>query len=206
MRTRAFTTREAIIGIAILLVVMACTYPYVAKASARAKDGRCQERLHALAIALTMYRADHDASPLRISPAAASGPWGDWYLLANYLPAPKVVRCPDPSWSRRKPFDHYVLRAIPSTEDDLLAISMPGGIVGYCRNHTDPLRVRSVPKDADLFHGRYPVVREDGSAASFQGSRIEVWGFDGKEWHDKPKAGMKLAWRFPGEPWPPKSE
>lgn len=61
---RAFTLVECMVVIAIILVVAGITFPVIARAKQGASKSRCVSNLRQIAVAVNIYAADCDGSPM----------------------------------------------------------------------------------------------------------------------------------------------
>lgn len=227
MVRRAFSLVELLVVVAILAVLAALRFPVFARSKERAKITDCQSRLRQVALGLQMYRSDHEGQAWLEYLDSSGGyttagryrfPWNNWLPLEPYLKDGRMVWCPLPGRDPTTAYELYHLRQVLApglrkagdrTTRHVLEPE-PGRVVVFCANHTTGEIERKLPLLAagnDLFKGRYPFAREDGSAGLAQSSQIESWYLlPNLTWQrETPGAGVysTQVWRFPGEPWPP---
>ena len=224
MPRRGFTLIELLVVVGILVLLAALLFPILGRAKSHANVSKCQSQLRQVALAMQMYRSDHDgAAWLEYSDQTGgyttagrySFPWNNWKALASYLKDGKLVWCPVPHSHEIYVRDLYKVRSwTPAGMDTTGSLRTrytfepePGRVVAYCPSHTSDDLDRRPPDDTGhsmMWKGDYVVTREDGGTKIVPSSALKVsylWA-DG-QWHDSPEKYSFQAWVFPGEPWPP---
>jgi len=96
LRERGFTLIEMLVVIGIIAVLAAIIIPVYSRAQERARQADCTAHLHAIGIALRMYRQEHHAYPSAYNPVNPTHPGGLAELYqSGYLSNFKALRCPD---------------------------------------------------------------------------------------------------------------
>lgn len=223
MKRRAFTLVELLAVIAILVVLAALLFPVFARSKERAKLTACQGRLRQFALALNLYRNDHDTLGYLWAHGDHTGnryPFNNFAGMASYLGSGDTVWCPEPnsdpaeisarnfyskkSWLEILPNDPQHTRVYHSFAPE------PGQVLTFCGNHASNEPDPRPFEGSHLRKGKYPFIREDLSAGIAENSQMELWycGADGCI-HELTKPGVAngvSTLRFPGEPWQPTLE
>ncbi len=88
MRRRGVTVLEALVGVAIMIVIAAICYPAVRAITGRAQQTNCAEKLHTLGNGFALYATDHDG----YLPAATTAEWA--YRDVKDIPAGELAASP----------------------------------------------------------------------------------------------------------------
>ena len=216
---RALGLVELLVVVAILGVLAAVLFPVFARSRERAKLTSCASRLRQLAVALNLYRVDHDGRGY-IYTLRDDGmnhlryPFNTYEGMSAYLGDGSVLWCPEPNAAPECCISNsYHYRASPRRREDLPGIRIyypahpvPGTVVAYCANHVKWSEYDPRYSHAELKIGTYPFVREDTSFGIVPNAALTVSYYEGAQWYEG--YGAKRSWslRFPGEPWPPEPE
>jgi prepilin-type N-terminal cleavage/methylation domain-containing protein len=101
MRRRAFTLIELLVVIAIIGIMSSAIYPVLMAANERARLTVCRSRLAELGLALQLYTADWEASPLDLADLHSLGyVTDDGVLQCAYAHAPFAYDHPGPEAAR----------------------------------------------------------------------------------------------------------
>ncbi|HIE52621.1 MAG TPA: type II secretion system protein [Armatimonadetes bacterium] len=104
LRRSGFTLIELLVVIGIIAVLAAIVLPVFSSAQERARQGTCLSNLHALAVAIKIYRQDHRAYPPPTLPTTLTigsnqvtlnGLSLALRLYPDYVTSLKAMRCPD---------------------------------------------------------------------------------------------------------------
>ena len=194
----AFTVLELLITLAIIAVLTALILPMFAAARRSAKLTSCSSNLHQVALALRMYQSDYGALPsystLRnVHPEV---------LLAAYSRNRPIFHCPA-AWDRITG-GRYDFQVLPINGTPVLNAA---GVIASCDQHLD-----NDGTTVQFGSGTWVVVHGDASAARIAAEKVERWVLTGGAWYregtqpNQLQPGDWVAYRFPGEPWPPQYE
>lgn len=214
MKRHGFTLIELLVVLAIVGLLAALLFPTFLKAQTRARLTMCASNLHQIALALKMYENDWDTKPplypLRGSVETLQSVWT---ATLPYTKAPQIFHCPEEWGGATKILGYsYNLIGIYRLGDRFAKprVSEAGSVVAYCTEHTKHTATLYEADSRGVFIGNYLVSREDGSAQTIAGTKIERWTLRDGYWRIRPpgsgRAGDFLALRFPDEPWPPTFE
>lgn len=212
---RAFSLVELLCVVAILAILAALLFPVFARGKERAKLTNCASRLHHLAFALNLYRADHDDRGFqwtynRASTVPFQYPYNAFGPMRSYLGDGKVLWCPLPSRTSNGRIDSAYHYRTWSTDSVAAGSSIvrhrpfrpvAGSVLVWCSNHT-----QEDLSNATAQRGSVPYAREDTSLGIAKAGAIQVVHYSSAGWFDTAAAGRTPIYRFPGEPWPPVPE
>ncbi len=95
-RSRGFTLIELLVAIAIIVILVAISFPVFNRVRAKARQSQCASNMRQVAMAVMMYTDDHDeALPYsRHSAHWLHQPHGQWYVtIEPYVRNREVYRC-----------------------------------------------------------------------------------------------------------------
>lgn len=214
VRRRAWGLVELLVVVGILAVLAALLFPAFARSKERAKLTSCGSRLRQFAVALNLYRADHDGLGFRWvydadHPVAFHFPYNSFEPMKAYLGDGRVLWCPLPSRTSGGVEGAYLYRTW-STESTRAGSRQvrhrpfaptPGSVLAFCSNHT-----QEDLANATAQRGSMPFVREDASLSVADAKAVRVMYYSARGWFDASAPGRTPIYRFPGEPWPPTPE
>ena len=225
MRRRALSLVELLTVVGILALLAALLLPAFARSRERAKLEGCAARLRQMAVALNLYRGDHDGLGFRYVSDAKDGvlklPYLEYEPMKAYLGDGRVLRCPEPEGPMGQPYRYrtWDLSFLtsrgggPSEDNGTASVAiiegpvphrafkpLPGTVVAFCTNHVNDRR-----DGRDVFEGEYPFVREDTSLGIANDKALRLGYYSAKGWFEKMPTDdepWRRILRFPGEPWP----
>jgi type II secretory pathway pseudopilin PulG len=206
---------EMMVVLVLLSIIALILYPVLMAARPVSAENKCSHRLKQVALAMELYRADHDGKGI-IGVAEIKEyqyPWNHFYGLVPYLKDGNLVWCVIPSEPSLNVSSHYQTRfflklGVPSTRRS--AAPDPTHVAVYCKNHA---RGEIVPDASTnwakerMREGDYLFVREDFSRDTTPTSMLETWFYRNGQWSQTISSdGVQAFMKFPGENWPPVSE
>lgn len=202
----------------ILAILAAILFPVFARGKERSKLTTCGTRLRQFAVALNLYRNDHEGLGYRwavdIDHYRYTYPYNQFEPMKAYLGDGLGLWClepnPDTVTARNaysyRTWNTQVLTDTIRTTAHRPFKPVPGSVLAFCGNHTEGEFDPRYAAHRDLRVGSYPFVREDTSFGIARSEEIRVAYYSEKGWFEEPKWPRLAILRFPKEPWPPEPE
>jgi type II secretory pathway pseudopilin PulG len=185
-RSRAFTTIELLLVLAVIAVLAALLFPVLSAARKQAAVTRCSSDLRQIGMAYSLYLEDYGAYPRP-----------QQLTHSVYLRDPAILYCPeDDTLTTRRTASSYVFRSILPPDFRPLAgrVEVPGStVLVSCRHHLGlKTGIRLDPRPPS-----YPYrlgLRASGTVSRIRWDEVQTVPVPGE-------ASPTFTSVYPGEPW-----